>query len=283
MEGFPFSHKTELLIVVTLQRVEKELEIFARRRLNLPWVSSPVEQDGYLFPLHKNKQKLFKKTSILLRHGHFVVQLKKQRMIRNSSNEKGMQGRVKTFLTWHHRISWIRQCFSHSFCIVQNLLLVLFEHWCLCLEKKQQQKNTDRIQNLQIEVMKIAGLISQLPTCLSATPTPAIAWLCGPPWRDGNTAKSMFLSKSYIISGTWSRNATVKFSSSYSFVTVLYIFLCWPSYLILMTSKFDQAKIFEGRFSFKPPVIINKWSKKVNSLFRVSISRVVKKHLRPAI
>lgn len=38
-------------------------------------------------------------------------------------------------------------------------------------------------------------------TCLSATPTPAIAWLCGPPWSDGNTAKSIFLSKSYLISG----------------------------------------------------------------------------------
>ena len=44
-----------------------------------------------------------------------------------------------------------------------------------------------------------------LLTCLSATPTPAIAWLCGPPWRDGNTAKSMFLSKSYLISAALSR------------------------------------------------------------------------------
>ena len=44
-----------------------------------------------------------------------------------------------------------------------------------------------------------------LLTCLSATPTPAIAWLCGPPWSEGNTAKSMFLSKSYLISAALSR------------------------------------------------------------------------------
>ena len=71
----------------------------------------------------------------------------------------------------------------------------LFVFSCLmCLSQSKWLINT-KCPTIQLTENQV------LLTCLSATPTPAIAWLCGPPWSDGNTAKSMFLSKSYLISG----------------------------------------------------------------------------------
>ena len=107
----------------------------------------------------------------------------------------------------------------------ENLIIEFITFWCLYLlqfsecAKSAQVTETEEDDNkrtwskskCELYTLKLCldwCLSNELShTCFNATPTPAIAWLCGPPWRDGNTAKSMFLSKSYIMSEWKSRTS----------------------------------------------------------------------------
>ncbi len=125
--------------------------------------------------------------------------------------------------TWHQGIAFLQQSVSHGFGIQQHLRNVLFEHGSGSLQRQKlccvRPKIIPGHSRWQVglacfihELLKLVFKMSAFPkdflsylffagycwiliikvdiwTCLRATATPAIAWLWGPPWSDGNTAK----------------------------------------------------------------------------------------------
>lgn len=126
--------------------------------------------------------------------------------------------------TWHQGVAFLQQSISHGLGIQQNLGDVLFEHgsgslqrqkWC-CVTRKTISGHSRWLVWFIHELLKLSWCWKRsaecspkgfslsfafvdycwilminvdIWTCLRATATPAMAWLWGPPWSDGNTAK----------------------------------------------------------------------------------------------
>ena len=129
------------------------------------------------------------------------------------------------------------QCFK-PLCNQQPCYDKLFVFSCLmCLSQSKWLINA-KCPTIQLTENQV------LLTCLSATPTPAIAWLCGPPWSDGNTAKSIFLSKSYLISG-WKSGIKSHCTKDLSYCITMYpgTYLKFPvTALITFLMKIEEIR-----------------------------------------